>query len=135
MNTKKNRIFKKIFFTFFFSELLYMAESTEGKSFSFDDEDDEWNQSKIKGFKFEDDDETPFQDLAKYQAQTIAANSLGGKDEQTDLVISFDSALGTSSGTSRVVTDRVRAATGIPILIYFYCISKILLHFTIFKIF
>ena len=74
MNTKKNRIFKKIFFTFFFSELLYMAESTEGKSFSFDDEDDEWNQSKIKGFKFEDDDETPFQDLAKYQAQTIAAN-------------------------------------------------------------
>ena len=38
--------------------------------------------------------------------------SLGGKDEQTDLVISFDSALGTSSGTSRVVTDRVRAATG-----------------------
>ena len=51
-----------------------MAESTEGKSFSFDDEDDEWNQSKIKGFKFEDDDETPFQDLAKYQAQTIAAN-------------------------------------------------------------
>ena len=61
--------------------------------------------------------------------------SLGGKDEQTDLVISFDSALGTSSGTSRVVTDRVRAATGIPILIYFYCISKILLHFTIFKIF
>ena len=27
------------------------------------------------------------------------------------LVISFDSSLGTSSGTSRVVTDRVRAAT------------------------
>jgi len=37
---------------------------------------------------------------------------LGGKDEQTDLVISFDSALETSSDTSRVVTDRVRAATG-----------------------
>ena len=26
-----------------------MAESVESKSFSFDDEDDEWNQSKIKG--------------------------------------------------------------------------------------
>ena len=50
--------------------------------------------------------------------------SLGGKDEQTDLVISFDSALGTSSGTSRVVTDRVRAATGIPILIYFLLYFK-----------
>ena len=51
-----------------------------------------------------------FHELSFYFS--IAANSLGGKDEQTDLVISFDSALGTSSGTSRVVTDRVRAATG-----------------------
>ena len=85
-----------------------MAEAKD--PFNFDDEDDEWQSSKIKGFKFEDDDETPFQDLAKYQAQTLAANSLGGKEEH-ELVISFDSALGSSSGTSRVITDRVRAAT------------------------
>ena len=53
---------------------------------------------------------------------SIAANSLGGKDEQTDLVISFDSALGTSSGTSRVVTDRVRAATGAYWDYFFNCV-------------
>ena len=85
-----------------------MAEAKKD-SFNFDDEDDEWQDSKIKGFKFEDDDETPFQDLAKYQAQTLAANSLGGKEEN-ELVISFDSALGSSSGTSQVIKSNVRAA-------------------------
>ena len=71
MNIKKvESLIINIFYIFSFQNF-YMAESLESKSFSFDDEDDEWNQSKIKGFKFEDDDETPFQDLAKYQAQTI----------------------------------------------------------------
>lgn len=59
---------------------------------------------------FHDFFQTPFQDLAKYQAQTLAANSIGGKEEN-ELVISFDSAIGSSSGSSRVITDRVRAAT------------------------
>lgn len=109
----------------------YKDEGLKSKGFSFDDEDDDWQSSKIKGFKFEDDDEvifgqiivgksqvmrgkhfqTPFQDLAKYQAQTLAANSLGGKEEN-EVVISFDSAIGSSSGSSsRVITDRVRTAT------------------------
>ncbi len=51
------------------------------KGYSLDEEDDEWMSSKVTGFKFEDDDETPFQDLAKYQSQTLAANSIGGKEE------------------------------------------------------
>ena len=50
------------------------------------------------------------EDLAKYQSQTLAANSLSGKEEN-EVVISFDSAPGVSSATSRVITDRVRAAT------------------------
>jgi hypothetical protein len=40
----------------------------------------------------------------------LAANSIGGKEEN-ELVISFDSAVGLAAGSSRVVTDRVRAAT------------------------
>ena len=86
----------------------------EKKSFSLDDEveDDEWASSKIKGFTFEDDDESPFQELAKYQTQTLAANSLGGSSkEDNELVISFEPAPGASSSTSRIITDRVRAAT------------------------
>ena len=90
-----------------------MAEKSN--SFNFDqDEDDECFSSKIKGFTFEDDDEaTPFQDLAKYQTQTLAANSLSGTGkEENELVISFDTAPGSSGlGTSRIITDRVRAAT------------------------
>ena len=95
-------------------EIDWMADK---KSFSFDDEveDDEWVSSKIKGYTFEDDDESPFQELAKYQTQSLAANSLGSgggnSKEDNELVISFDSAPGTSSGTARVITDRVRAAT------------------------
>ena len=84
------------------------------KSFFDDDEveDDEWASSKIKGFTFEDDDESPFQELAKYQTQTLAANSLGGSSkEDNELVISFEPAPGASSSTSRIITDRVRAAT------------------------
>ena len=50
------------------------------------------------------------QDLAKYQSQTLAANSLSSKEEN-EVVISFDSAPGVSSATNRVITDRVRAAT------------------------
>ena len=38
-----------------------MAEGKEPKGFSFDDDEDEWMSSKVTGFKFEDDDETPFQ--------------------------------------------------------------------------
>ena len=88
-----------------------MAENKDPKGgFNFDDDDDEWMSSKVTGFKFEDDDETPFQDLAKYQSQTLAANSLSGKEEN-EVVISFDTAPGVSSATSRVITDRVRAAT------------------------
>ena len=45
------------------------------------------------------------QDLAKYQSQTLAANSLSGKEEN-EVVISFDSAPGVSSTTSRFISDR-----------------------------
>lgn len=51
-----------------------------------------------------------FSDIAKYQSQTLAANSLGGKEEN-EVVISFDSAPGFSSDRDRVITDRIRAAT------------------------
>ena len=50
-------------------------------------------------------------DLAKYQTQTLAANSLSSGKEENEIVISFDSAPGVSTATSRVITDRVRAAT------------------------
>ena len=50
-------------------------------------------------------------DLAKYQTQTLAANSLSSSKEENEIVITFDSAPGVSSATSRVITDRVRAAT------------------------
>ena len=108
---RPNVILKLLFFCLV--EFDWMATK---KSFFDDDEveDDEWASSKIKGFTFEDDDESPFQELAKYQTQSLAANSLGGggnSKEDNELVISFDSAPGTSSGSSKVITDRVRAAT------------------------
>lgn len=89
-----------------------MAENSGKSGFSFDEEDEEWMGSKVTGFKFEDDDETPFQDLAKYQSQTLAANSIGGK-EDNELVISFDTGPAgiNNSATARMITDRVRAAT------------------------
>ena len=36
------------------------------------------------------------EDLAKYQSQTLAANTLSGKKEENEVVISFDSAPGVS---------------------------------------
>ena len=56
--------------------------------------------------------QTPFEELAKYQSQTFSKSS-GGQDE---LVISFDTEAGfggsgPGSSASRIVSDRVRAAS------------------------
>ncbi|XP_040581571.1 spermatogenesis-defective protein 39 homolog [Lepeophtheirus salmonis] len=81
------------------------------KAFSFEEEEEsEWNSSKIKGFTFNDDDnETPFQDFEHYKNTSILSNvtssgSHKGKSVEDEFVISFD------FGQSGPVSDRVKHA-------------------------
>jgi hypothetical protein len=87
---------------------------------SFDEnEESDWNSSRIKGFTFGDDDDTPFEQLASYQS--ISENSLsqsgsGAQSPADELGVSFENNFSVGSGSSnqgssRVVSDRVRAAS------------------------
>ena len=84
-----------------------------------ENEESDWNSSRIKGFTFGDDDDTPFEQLATYQS--ISENSLsqsgsGAQSPSDELGVSFENSFSISSasnnqGASRVVSDRVRAAS------------------------
>jgi len=82
-----------------------------------ENEESDWNSSRIKGFTFGDDDDTPFEQLATYQS--ISENSLsqsgsGATSPADELGVSFENySIGGSNnqGSSRVVSDRVRAAS------------------------
>lgn len=83
-----------------------------------ENEESDWNSSRIKGFTFGDDDDTPFEQLATYQS--ISENSLsqsgsGPQSPADELGVSFENySIGSGSnnqGSSRVVSDRVRAAS------------------------
>ena len=84
-----------------------------------ENEECDWNSSRIKGFTFGDDDDTPFEQLASYQF--ISENSLsqtgsGAQSPADELGVSFENNFSISSttsnqGGSRVVSDRVRAAS------------------------
>ena len=84
-----------------------------------ENEENDWNSSRIRGFTFGDDDDTPFEQLASYQS--ISENSLsqsgsGAQSPADELGVSFENSfsLGNSSNNatgSRVVSDRVRAAS------------------------
>lgn len=79
---------------------------------SFDEDDSEWNSSKIKGFTFGDDEETPWAELSKYQ--TISETASGGQDLAANSVISFDPvSSAASSAASGLVSDRVKKAVRI----------------------
>ena len=83
-----------------------------------ENEESDWNSSRIKGFTFGDDDDTPFEQLASYQS--ISENSLsqsgsGAQSPADELGVSFENfSIGGGSnaqGSTRVVSDRVRAAS------------------------
>ena len=84
-----------------------------------ENEESDWNSSRIKGFTFGDDDDTPFEQLASYQS--ISENSLsqsgsGAQSPADEIGVSFENNFSISSsnsnqGGSRVVSDRVRAAS------------------------
>ena len=74
-----------------------------------EEEESDWNSSKIKGFSFGDDDGTPFDELSSYSSSTAAsASSAARSGGEEELVISFDN-LGAGGGG--VVSDKVKAAS------------------------
>ena len=73
-----------------------------------ENEESDWNSSRIKGFTFGDDDDTPFEQLATYQS--ISENSLsqsgsGAQSPSDELGVSFENSYSISSASNNQGTS------------------------------